>query len=372
MPWNNCHELYCRADGVEVDTASVSSFEFEHEGYQITLIDTPGFNDTTRSESEVLKEIADWLDWTYRNPPHLKLNGILYLQSIMDPRIFGSSLRNLKMFKDLCGEDPLKNVILVTSKWGLARKSGQEDLAWNHERQLRNDRQFWAPMVEKGSRMARFEDTQDSALQIILSVVDQSPVLLQIQAELVDESKNLIDTAAGNTVNEEMIKLEKKYKDEISQIQKEMDEALAARDVEVQEALQESKENFERRLDKLRDEQAMLQYERRNDARRMQSVIDDLQTEMVKKHRREMEEQLGAQKLDFDQTVQKLLANEKKLRKEQSDAMQQKIDEISRRPQKDRTGRNLVIGLLPTLGGLALSLLGIPLGLGAGAGGFGS
>lgn len=168
-----------------IGTSEVAPFEFDYGGYTITLIDTPGFNDTTRSETEILKEIADWLDSTYRNPPHFKLTGIIYLQSIVDPRMYGSSLRNLKMFKDLCGEDPLKNVVLATTRWGIADKSGEADLAKQHEEQLRTDPDFWAPMIKRGARMARFEDTQDSALQILLSLADQRPVVLQIQEELV-------------------------------------------------------------------------------------------------------------------------------------------------------------------------------------------
>lgn len=43
--------------------------QFEHDNLRITLIDTPGFNDTLRSETEILRDVADWLDITYRNPP---------------------------------------------------------------------------------------------------------------------------------------------------------------------------------------------------------------------------------------------------------------------------------------------------------------
>jgi len=257
-------------------TSEVMPYNFKYRGQEITLIDTPGFNDTTRSETEILKDIADWLDMTYRNPPHHKLTGIVYLQNIMDPKMYGSSLRNLKMFKDLCGENPLKNVVLVTTRWGIARKSEQEDVAVKHEQELATDPDFWAPLISRGARVARFEDTEDSALMILLSLAKFEPVVLQIQEELVDEAKNLIDTTAGNNVNEEALRLEKVYKEQIAQIQKEMDEALAARDHEVQVALRESKEGFERKLDKVRDEQDMLRYERRNENRRMQNQLDQL------------------------------------------------------------------------------------------------
>ena len=64
-------------------------------------------------------------------------------------------------------------------------------------------------------------------------MIDSSAAVLQIQSELVGQKKDLIDTAVGNIVNEEVIRLEKKYKDELLQIQKEIDNALAIRDSDV-------------------------------------------------------------------------------------------------------------------------------------------
>ncbi|KAK4892653.1 hypothetical protein LTR27_008929 [Elasticomyces elasticus] len=349
-------------------TSEVQPFEFDYGGHHITLIDTPGFNDTSRSETEVLKSIADYLDFTYRNPPHLKLTGIIYLQSVVDPRMYGSSLRNLKMFKDLVGPDPLRNVILATTRWGQAKKIGELELAESKEQQLGSEEAFWAPMVQRGSRMARFEDTRDSALQLILSLIGQKPIVLQIQSELVDQKKDLIDTAAGNTVNEETKRLEKKYKDEIAQIQKEMDEALAARDHDVQEALKKSEEDFQKKLDKVHAEQDMLRYERRNETRRMQDDMEELRSayrKEIEKREGELEKKIGAQKLDFDETVSRLKANEGKLREEQRRAMQQKIDEIDKKDSKGRTGLKLVASLLPLVGSIVLGFLGI------GGGGFG-
>lgn len=67
-----------------------------------------------------------------------------------------------------------------------------------------------------------------------------------------------------------------------------MDDALAARDIEVQEALKESKEGFERKLERVRAEQDMLKYERRNEARRMRDEIDQLKTEREAKYERQL------------------------------------------------------------------------------------
>ncbi|PPJ53003.1 hypothetical protein CBER1_11216 [Cercospora berteroae] len=317
-------------------TADVAPYDFELDGHQVTLIDTPGFNDTVRSEAEVLTAIANYMDFTYRNPPHLKLSGIIYLQSIQDPRMYGSSLRNLKMFKDLCGESPMKNVVLATNRWEDARVTGQEQQARDKE-------------------MMRCEDSHESALTIVRRFINNRPEVLQIQTELVEQSIPLIETKAGTTVNEEALRVEKKYQAELNQIRREMDEARAAADLEVQEALELSKKEYERKLDKVRDEQELLRYERRNESRRMQSEMDDLKAAY--------ERELGKHKLDFEDTVRTLLANLDRLREEQRRVVTAEIEVMKKKPKDKRSGTTLVVGLVKSVGNLALSSMGIPMGL---------
>jgi flagellar biosynthesis GTPase FlhF len=347
---------------VTLVTSEVNSYSFQYKGRDIVLIDTPGFNDTTKSETEVLKSIADYLDFTYRNPPYLKLTGIIYLQSIMDPRMYGSSLRNLRMFRDLVGPNPLKNVVLATTRWGQARNSGELGLAVSREEQLQTHEEFWAQMIQHGSHMARFEDSKQSALDLILSLEGHQPAVLQIQSELVDQQKKLVETTAGNTVNEETKRLEKQYKEEIAQIQKEMDYALATRDHELQEALKKADEGFQRKLDKVHAAQDMLRYERRNETRRMQDDIEAIRAahqQDMEKHSQEIEKLISTHQLTFDETVAMFKANEGKLREEQRVAMQEKIDELDKKDSKGRTAFKLICSLLPLLGSVVLGLLGL-------------
>lgn len=343
-------------------TAEVAPFEFQLDGRQITLIDTPGFNDTSRSEAEVLTEIANYLDFTYRNPPHLKLNGIIYLQSIQDPRMYGSSLRNLKMFKDLCGEKPMRNVLLVTNRWDKARDCGELDKAISKEAELRSNSKFWAPLIERGSRMIRWDgaDARKSAHDIVRTLLQTTPETLQIQTELVEQEKRLIETAAGATVNEEVIRVEKEYQAELAKIRVEMQEAVAQRDEEVREALEESRKEYAQKLSKIREEQDLLHYERRNDSRRMQNEMDDLRTA----YHKNLEEQLSAQKLDFDHTVAQLTANQDKLRYEQQVAMQAEIAKMRKEQSDRKSGSRLIMSLVPMLGTVVLGSLGIPIAFG--------
>lgn len=243
------------------------------------LIDTPGFNDTTRNETEVLKDVAGWLDHTYRSTP-VKLTGIIYMQAITDRRIYGSTLRNLKVFRQLCGDEPLKQVLLTTTGWGVAEKAGELGKATANETQLQNDPLFWQPMVKRGSQVVRFKDTRESAIEIITKLIGMQPIVLQIQQELVDQQKLLVDTKAGKTVSEEIKRMEEQYKNQLESIQREMKEALDDRDQELQEALEEHKASIEKLRNENRRARDNLEYERRNAERRQDDEVQSLKMEL--------------------------------------------------------------------------------------------
>ena len=115
----------------------------------VYLVDTPGFDDTNRSDTEVLREIATWLTDSYT--ANIKLNGIIYLHRISDVRMQGSAKKNLFMFKKLCGPNALRHVILATTMWD--RVSEVEGRA--REQELTSTDDFWGWMVSQGSRVCR-------------------------------------------------------------------------------------------------------------------------------------------------------------------------------------------------------------------------
>ncbi|KAF2163636.1 hypothetical protein M409DRAFT_25824 [Zasmidium cellare ATCC 36951] len=334
-------------------TSEVVSYDFEMDGHSISLIDTPGFNDTLRSEAQVLTEIANYLEITYR-VQHLKLDGIVYMQSIMDERMYGSSLRNLKMFRDLCGDSPMKNVVLVTNRWEQARALGDFDKAREKEQQLRTSSLFWEPLMKRGAEMLRWEDAQQaSAFAVIRKFLTKNAEVLQIQTEIVEQGKKLIDTTAGTTVNEEVLKKDKEYQLELSKIRQELNDAKAAHGQELEEVLSESKRDYERKLDRVRDEQEILRYERRSETRRMQNEMDDLRAA----YNRKLDEQLSAQRIGYENVIAELRANSSKLRPEQHECVQEEIKAMERKPKKERSASTLLMNLIPMLGNLALGLV---------------
>jgi len=109
----------------------------------------------------------------------------------------GTPLRNLNMFKELCGRDNFKNVVLVTTMWDHV----SDDEGLEREEELQNA--FWQSMISLGSSTHRFLFTEKSAWDIINTISLSPPGErrpLQIQREMVDENKPIDKTSAGKAV----------------------------------------------------------------------------------------------------------------------------------------------------------------------------
>ncbi|KAF2870051.1 P-loop containing nucleoside triphosphate hydrolase protein, partial [Massariosphaeria phaeospora] len=183
--------------GVDSCTAGLTLHCMEAENRKVYLVDTPGFNDTWRSDDAILKEIAYFLAQTYRTG--LRVGGIVYLHSIAENRVTGSAAKNFAMLERLCGPDAARQLILATTKWDLVG-----DEADQREAELISTKKFWGTMFENGSRVQRWDGHRPSALAIVQSLTVRADtfdlVPLRIQLELVDQSLALEDTLAGQEI----------------------------------------------------------------------------------------------------------------------------------------------------------------------------
>ncbi|KAJ7476013.1 P-loop containing nucleoside triphosphate hydrolase protein [Mycena latifolia] len=189
---------------------------FQLDGRWVTLIDTPGFDDTSKSDTDILTLIAAFLAKTYEAGK--KLAGVIYMHRISDVRMGGISTRNFKMFRQLCGESTLKNVVIVTNMWG---EVGLE-VGEAREAELASDERFFKPVLDKGARMLRHDNDAASTQAILHYLVGNQPRALRIQRELVDQGKDISQTAAGEELDRELAEQINRHKQEIVVLQKEM------------------------------------------------------------------------------------------------------------------------------------------------------
>ncbi|KAG8849244.1 hypothetical protein FS842_001075 [Serendipita sp. 407] len=200
--------------GIESCTPEVSLVNVEHtvHGRKVVLVDTPGFDDTYKSDTEILTMIASFLVKTYTN--NLKLDTILYLHRIIDTRMTGSLLKNLKLFVSLCGVQSMPTVTIVTTMWSNANAERGED----REQELKE--KMWFDMIKNGCDVKQFTGTFESALEIIAPPTTTAPPKGPLlSTEIVTQKKKLKATAAGNELSKEIKNLIKQRKEASRKLQ---------------------------------------------------------------------------------------------------------------------------------------------------------
>ncbi|KAF8157123.1 P-loop containing nucleoside triphosphate hydrolase protein [Crassisporium funariophilum] len=189
------HSLESRTSTVNTITLSFP----EYSECNVVFVDTPGFDDTKKPDAEILQMIATWLQETYGND--VRLAGLLYCHRITDNRMAGTPKKNLKMFKALCGKGRYKDVILVTTMWD------QEDVTVGNTRETELKKNYWRDMIGHHAKTARFENTRESAFQILGPLIDKAirPESVLIQDEMIDMKLQLPETLAGQALYEKLV-----------------------------------------------------------------------------------------------------------------------------------------------------------------------
>ena len=80
-------------------------------------------------------------------------------------------MQNFKMFRELCGDDTLKDVVIVTHMWG--------EVSWEigeaREAKLASNDLFFRPVLEKRGQFFQHDDTLGSANAILHLLVWNNP-----------------------------------------------------------------------------------------------------------------------------------------------------------------------------------------------------
>ncbi|KAJ3570078.1 hypothetical protein NP233_g4640 [Leucocoprinus birnbaumii] len=177
----------------------------------VVLVDTPGFDDTSRSDLEILETIAEW----FKTVPdgRGRISGIVYLHRITDPRMTHTVVKNFDMFQRLCGERFFEKVVLATTMWpedsepvsasSSLTAQPSPDLISREKDLIEN---YWGLMIERGSQYFRFTRTQESAWSIFNSLLriqheNRLIHLVRIQEELVNQKKSIPRTTAGKRLH---------------------------------------------------------------------------------------------------------------------------------------------------------------------------
>jgi len=130
-------------------TTGIQAASTNSNGREVWLINTPDFDHTHRSDIAQLSTIVNCIQQP--NHEHKDLSGIIYLHGIIETRMKSSNMKNLRMFRELCGEENFGNVVLCTTMWG---KVTQEE-AQIREEQLKSKETFWGSLISPGAQTDR-------------------------------------------------------------------------------------------------------------------------------------------------------------------------------------------------------------------------
>jgi hypothetical protein len=243
-----------------------------------------------------LKELADWLLDSFQSGK--KISGIIYLHRISDPKMEGSALRNLRMFRKLCGEDFMKNVIIGTTFWDVV---GEEKGSAREEELLQTEG-FFKDMKEKGCDVVRISDYRDSNLELLSRFAGKPPTVMRIQQELF-EGKTLAETAAASAVSQELAELQRQNLEKLEDVEHQAQKKITRSTLEKVFTLHLEKKAFDVTMKELGDQQEEVRKEQEE-----QEKKDDERLETLRAAKRSQELGFQVQLNDLNEKLRALRA----------------------------------------------------------------
>ena len=201
------------------------------------------------------------------------------------------------MVREFCGDEALKNVVLVTNMWSeVTTEVGEK-----REKQLSS--QFFKPVLDLGAQMVRHQNTVQSAHDIIRRMLANDPLALQIQRELVDDHKDIANTAAGEAVNQELNEQIRRGQAELKVVQEEMEQAMKEKDEQTRRELEEERRKLEEQMEKVKRDSEGMAASYAAEKERMAAKMREIEQE-AEKEREQADAEYHRQSADLNRRPQ--------------------------------------------------------------------
>ncbi|RMJ09886.1 hypothetical protein CDV36_010488 [Fusarium kuroshium] len=317
-------------------TAAVGVFPYQQSQNRcIYLVDTPGFDDTTRTDIEVLKDVAFFLSQIYRKD--VKLAGIVYLHRITDNRVRGSSMKNLKMFQQLCGDEAFGHVILATSMWDTLEEASK-DVGDQREQELMSRAEFWGTMYKSGSQVARWLGNEQSAQSIVGKIIEvhdkAGEAVLKIQQEMVNEDKDLDETAAGREVQREIAAAKAQLQEEIKELREMQEDMIKQSNEKLAQEFATQRQRIEKQLKDANEAQSSLKISLETLLEEKTAEYEEMLNRAQEEQRR-MAEALKEKEADIWRAQQERAEDEKMFREAQAQYAEE-VKELARKIEQQQ------------------------------------
>ena len=190
------------------------------------------------------------------------------------------------MFRKLCGDAALKNVVLVTNMWS------EVSLEIGKAREYELYTSFFKLATLKGAKMYRHHNTIQSAYDIVRSIMENHPIVLQIQRELVDERKGITEMAAGASINQELEEQTKRHETELKDVLEKVQQASKDKDKETRQELEEETRRLVERIEEISQDSKLMATRYIAEKARMEVRVKEMEEEARKRERDEAERRL--------------------------------------------------------------------------------
>lgn len=165
-------------------------------------------------------------------------------------RMTGASRKNMRIFRQLCGDANLQSVVLATTMWKASTNESMRREFEDRQEQLRLNPEFWGEMASHGSPVLRHDDTVDSALAIIRYILGQNRrTTLQVQREMMEDGKRLDETLAGQELSRELLEQRRLFEKRLQDAREEMKQAIDEGNKRAIQEAAEQQEKFQKQLD---------------------------------------------------------------------------------------------------------------------------
>ncbi|KIJ29022.1 hypothetical protein M422DRAFT_61876 [Sphaerobolus stellatus SS14] len=230
---------------IDPETSDISSYQSSQDGFDVALVDTPGFDDNRpdMTDSKLLKDVTDFLMKWYDTKT---VNGLIYFHRINDIRFGATATRNIRMFSRLCGPRAMKNVVIITTRWD----ETNHQVAEKTEKELMNS--HFKELIANGATLLRHYNTIVSAQRVIRTILSFPPMAdIKIVTEI-KSGRSLSETEAGQELGSQLAALQAQHEKQMAELRDEYKQARKARDKEQQEELKKMREELQNRIDKRR------------------------------------------------------------------------------------------------------------------------
>ena len=286
-------------DGIFSTTIEVATYKTTINGQEVLIVDTPGFDDSSRNEGEILENITSKLAQMYVDT--IPISGVIYVHDITNEKFTGSASRYLSMFARIVGPNALRNVTLLTTKWD--RNSMDNGKAEKERREKMFKDRPWQELIKQGASVRRIglTDGRNAYTNIVAEVLQNVAATLQIQQELIDNKLPLKETSAGRILDEQIRKATETIQNDLQEVQQQLLSSKNQHSKQVQElrtSLEEERQRLRDEIQKAEQSRNVLQQRfdgfktmEESKAQQQQRIIDELRRQQQQQQQEQLQRQ---------------------------------------------------------------------------------